>query len=94
MSFEDMSNWFDSILTVIILVLLGSITMFLVASIVAQNYFKIKDLEYRRRFGSLFESLRLSRGKWPLVYNLWQIMRRLLFSVLVVFMGDYPVIQV
>ncbi|TNV85547.1 hypothetical protein FGO68_gene9768 [Halteria grandinella] len=48
----------------------------------------------RRRFGSLYEGLKINRGRAPLVYNLILVIRRFLFSITTVLMSDHPTFQI
>lgn len=46
------------------------------------------------RYGSLFEGLTLHHGKRPLIFTLIMLSRRLFFALTVIFLSNYPVLQI
>jgi|LauGreDrversion4_2_1035121.scaffolds.fasta_scaffold70487_1 hypothetical protein len=56
--------------------------------------FRINRLRFKRRFGSLFESLKLKKGRWPLLYNLLLLLRRLCYALSIIFLRNYQLFQV
>ena len=92
-TFGDSGSRASSISTVVGMILIILLPFF-VLYVMHTKFAKLKNKQVKSKFGAIYESLDLDKGRAVILVRLFYFARRLMISFTVIFLKDYPIYQI